>query len=100
MQQMFARGIRVLLSVGTIGCIALSCFFAFEFGYTRGASLHLAWAYGLAAAVLDLFKPGILAPVTGLLGLDQRVCFGHRLGGCLDHLLGRLDEHQRIALAL
>jgi hypothetical protein len=51
---------RIILSAGTIGCIALSCYFAFEFGFTRGATLRLAWAYGLVAATLDLFKCGIL----------------------------------------
>jgi hypothetical protein len=58
--QLFVRGMRILLSAGTIGCIALSCYFAFEFGFTRGASLRLAWAYGLVAATLDFFKCGIL----------------------------------------
>jgi hypothetical protein len=60
MQKIFAQGMRLLLSMGTIGCIALSSYFAFEFGFTRGATPRLAWACGLAAAILDLFKSGIL----------------------------------------
>lgn len=51
--------LRGVLGVGVLGCIAASCFFAFEFGWTRGASELTAWGFALVALFLDLLKAGL-----------------------------------------
>jgi RNA-binding protein YhbY len=45
-----------ILGIIVLGCIAISLFFAYEFGSGKAASTEFAVAYGLAGAGLDLLK--------------------------------------------
>jgi hypothetical protein len=47
----------------TFACIAASATFAFEFGWTRGATEVHRWTYALAGVALDLLKAGL--PIFG-----------------------------------
>ena len=51
------------MGIAVLGCIAASATFAFEFGWTRGATLVHRWTYALAGVALDLLKSGL--PILG-----------------------------------
>jgi hypothetical protein len=51
--------LRFVLGGAVLGCIAASCFFAFEFGTTRSDNSWIALGYGLVALSLDLLKSGL-----------------------------------------
>lgn len=48
--------IRIILTPVIIGCIVISAVFAFEFGWTKGATDVHRWAFALAGGGLDLLK--------------------------------------------
>jgi hypothetical protein len=54
---------RLLMALAVLGCIAASATFAFEFGWTRGATDVHRWTYALAGVALDLLKAGL--PIFG-----------------------------------
>jgi hypothetical protein len=54
---------RVLMGIAVIACIGASATFAFEFGWTRGATEIYRWTYALAGVALDLLKSGL--PILG-----------------------------------
>ena len=54
---------RLLMALAVLGCIAASATFAFEFGWTRGATDVHRWTYALAGVALDLLKSGL--PIFG-----------------------------------
>jgi len=54
---------RALMGIAVIACICASATFAFEFGWTRGATLVAHWTYAIAGVALDLFKSGL--PILG-----------------------------------
>ena len=60
---MWMGAFRVLMGIAVLGCIAASATFAFEFGWTRGATEVHRWTYALAAVALDLLKAGL--PIFG-----------------------------------
>jgi hypothetical protein len=51
--------LRSLFKFPVLGCVAASAAFAFEFGWTRGASAPSQWTFALVAVALDLFKAGL-----------------------------------------
>jgi hypothetical protein len=51
--------IRALLRLPVLSCVAASAAFAFEFGWTRGASDVSRWTFALVAVALDLIKAGL-----------------------------------------
>jgi hypothetical protein len=51
------------MGIAVIACIGASAMFAFEFGWTRGATLVAHWTYAVAGVALDLFKSGL--PILG-----------------------------------
>lgn len=51
--------LKTVLGLGVLGCIGASCFFAFEFGMTRGTTPMLSWGFALLALFLDLLKSGL-----------------------------------------
>ena len=61
---------RLLMAVAVLGCIAASATFAFEFGWTRGATDVHRWTYALAGVALDLLKAGL--PIFGALAWHDR----------------------------
>src|SRR5262245_18238527 len=61
---------RVLMAVAVLGCIAASATFAFEFGWSRGATEVHRWTYALAGVALDLLKSGL--PIFGALAWHER----------------------------
>src|SRR5215831_2463343 len=54
---------RALMGITVIACIGASATFAFEFGWTRGATWVAHWTYAIAGVALDLFKSGL--PILG-----------------------------------
>ena len=54
---------RALMGIAVIACICASATFAFEFGWTRGATWVAHWTYAIAGVALDLFKSGL--PILG-----------------------------------
>jgi hypothetical protein len=54
---------RLLMAIAVLVCIAASATFAFEFGWTRGATEVYRWTYAFAGVALDLFKSGL--PILG-----------------------------------
>src|SRR5262245_43982597 len=54
---------RALMGIAVIACICASATFAFEFGWTRGATWVAHWTYGVAGGALDLFK--LALPILG-----------------------------------
>jgi hypothetical protein len=50
---------RGLMAIAVITCIAASATFAFEFGWTRGATDVYRWTYAIAGVALDLLKSGL-----------------------------------------
>ena len=70
------RAFRVLMGMAVLGCIAASATFAFEFGWTRGATDVHRWTYALAGVALDLLKAGCRssAPWPGRIGSGRDRC--------------------------
>ena len=66
---MWMGAFRVLMGIAVLGCIAASATFAFEFGWTRGATEVHRWTYALAAVALDLLKAGL--PIFGALAWHE-----------------------------
>ncbi len=60
---------RLLMALAVLGCIAASATFAFEFGWTRGATDVHRWTYALAGVALDLLKAGL--PIFGALAWHE-----------------------------
>src|SRR5262245_8394016 len=60
----------LVLAVAVLGCIAASATFAFEFGWTRGATDIHRWTYANAGVALDLLKSGL--PIFGALAWQER----------------------------
>ena len=60
---MWMGAFRLLMGIAVLGCIAASATFAFEFGWTRGATEVHRWTYALAGVALDLLKAGL--PIFG-----------------------------------
>ena len=60
---------RLLMAVAVFGCITASATFAFEFGWTRGATEVHRWTYALAGVALDLLKAGL--PIFGALAWHE-----------------------------
>src|SRR5215468_11915602 len=54
---------RIVMGLVVIACIVVSAAFAFEFGWTRGATAVAHWTYAIAGVALDLFKSGL--PILG-----------------------------------
>jgi hypothetical protein len=50
---------RTLMAVAVLACIAASATFAWEFGWTRGATNVHRWTYAFAGVALDLLKSGL-----------------------------------------
>ena len=61
---------RLLMAVAVLGCVGASAMFAWEFGWTRGASDIHRWTYGLAGVALDLLKSGL--PIFGAMAWHDR----------------------------
>src|SRR5262245_23527893 len=61
---------RMLMAAAVLGCIAASATFAFEFGWTRGATDVHRWTYALAGVALDLVKSGL--PMFAALAWHER----------------------------
>lgn len=59
------RAFKFLMLIVIILCVVASATFAFEFGWTRGASDVHRWTFALAAVALDLLKAGL--PIFGAL---------------------------------
>jgi hypothetical protein len=60
---------RLLMAIAVLGCIAASATFAFEFGWTRGATEIHRWTYALAGVALDLLKSGL--PIFGAMAWND-----------------------------
>jgi hypothetical protein len=60
---------RWLMALAVLGCIAASATFAFEFGWTRGATEVHRWTYALAGVALDLLKAGL--PIFGAMAWHE-----------------------------
>jgi hypothetical protein len=60
---------RLLMAIAVLGCIAASATFAFEFGWTRGATDVHRWTYALAGVALDFLKAGL--PIFGALAWHE-----------------------------
>jgi hypothetical protein len=54
---------RGLMAIAVLASIGASATFAFEFGWTRGATEVYRWTYALAGVALDLLKSGL--PILG-----------------------------------
>src|SRR5262249_40020306 len=50
---------RLLMAIAVLACIFASATFAFEFGWTRGATDVHRWTYAFAGVALDLLKSGL-----------------------------------------
>ena len=61
---------RLVMGIAVLGCIAASATFAFEFGWTRGATDVHRWTFALAGVALDLLKSGL--PIFGALAWHER----------------------------
>ena len=57
------------MALAVLACIAASATFAFEFGWTRGATEVHRWTYALAGVALDLLKAGL--PIFGALAWHE-----------------------------
>ena len=66
---MWWRAFRVLMGIAVLGCIAASATFAFEFGWTRGATTVHRWTFALAGVALDLIKAGL--PILGAMAWHE-----------------------------
>ncbi len=64
------RAFKFLMAVAVLGCIAASATFAFEFGWSRGATDVHRWTYALAGVALDLLKAGL--PIFGAMAWHDR----------------------------
>ncbi len=69
---MVAAIFRLVLNAGVAGCIGLSCYFAFEFGWSRGTDPISQWAFGLSAGFLDFCKAVILLMTADSLRGERR----------------------------
>lgn len=56
---------KAVLAVIALAAIALSCYFALEFGFTRGSTLRTQWAFGIFAVLADLAKATVLLVTVG-----------------------------------
>ena len=75
---MWMGAFRVLMGIAVLGCIAASATFAFEFGWTRGATEVHRWTYALAGVALDVIKAGL--PIFGAIAWhDSKPIPRHRL---------------------
>ena len=61
---------RTMMAVAVLACIGASATFAFEFGWTRGATEVYRWTYALAGVALDLLKSGL--PILGATAWHDR----------------------------
>jgi len=61
---------RALMASAVLACIAASATFAFEFGWTRGATDVHRWTYAFAGVALDLLKSGL--PIFGAVAWHDR----------------------------
>ena len=50
---------RGLMAIAVLACVVVSATFAFEFGWTRGATDVYRWTYAIAGVALDLLKSGL-----------------------------------------
>jgi hypothetical protein len=50
---------KCILGIIVLGCICISAFFAYQFGFGKAAVESLGWAYGAAGAGLDLLKAAL-----------------------------------------
>ena len=66
---MWMWAFRALMGIAVLGCIAASATFAFEFGWTRGATEVHRWTYALAGVALDLLKAGL--PIFGAMAWHE-----------------------------
>jgi hypothetical protein len=60
---------RALMAVAVLACIAASATFAWEFGWTRGATEVHRWTYASAGVALDLLKSGL--PILGAMAWHE-----------------------------
>jgi hypothetical protein len=61
---------RGLMAIAVLACIAASATFAWEFGWTRGATDVHRWTYAFAGVALDLLKSGL--PILGAAAWHER----------------------------
>ena len=66
---MWMWAFRALMGISVLGCIAASATFAFEFGWTRGATEVHRWTYALAGVALDVIKAGL--PIFGAMAWHE-----------------------------
>ena len=66
---MWMGAFRVLMGIAVLACIAASATFAFEFGWTRGATEVHRWTYALAGVALDVIKAGL--PIFGAMAWHE-----------------------------
>jgi hypothetical protein len=66
---MWMWAFRALMGIAVLGCIAASATFAFEFGWTRGATEVHRWTYALAGVALDVIKAGL--PIFGAMAWHE-----------------------------
>ena len=57
------------MAVAVLDCIAASATFAWEFGWTRGATEVHRWTYAFAGVALDLLKSGL--PILGAMAWHE-----------------------------
>lgn len=62
--------IRIVLIPVILGCVVISALFAFEFGWSKGATEIHRWAFGLAGSGLDLLKAAM--PIIGAAAFAAR----------------------------
>jgi hypothetical protein len=61
---------RGLMAIAVLACIAASATFAWEFGWTRGATDVHRWTYAVAGVALDLLKSGL--PILGAVAWHEQ----------------------------
>ncbi|MGH6815053.1 MAG: hypothetical protein ACREC6_05055 [Hyphomicrobiaceae bacterium] len=61
---------KTVLALVVLVCIGASATFAFEFGWTRGATDVHRWTYALASVAIDLLKAGM--PILGAMAWHDR----------------------------
>jgi hypothetical protein len=68
-------GFKILMGFAVLACVAASATFAFEFGWTRGATEVHRWTFAIASVTLDLLKSGL--PILGALAWHERNVGAH-----------------------